>query len=118
MSEAGKKEECSTNNETPTPYMEMCTQANKVPSIYNILAALFSWLTLAGFVVLPGTFTSLKYSTTLSSSKGGQIIQKTVQNVPLLLITGVMCGIRIIGTCWLRKKWRKEYVWLTGQIFL
>jgi hypothetical protein len=83
MSEAAKKEECSTDNETPTPYMEMCTQANKVPSIYNILAALFSWLTLAGFVVLPGTFTSLKHSTTLSSSKGGEIVQKTVQNVPL-----------------------------------
>ena len=99
MSEAGKKEEYSTNNEPPTPYMEMCTQANKVPSIYNILAALFSWLMLAGFVVLPGTFTSLKYSTTLSSSKGGEIVQKTVQNVPLLLIAGVMCGIGIVGTC-------------------
>jgi hypothetical protein len=118
MSEAGKKEECSADNETPTPYMEMCTKANKVPSIYNILAALFSWLTLAGFVVLPGTFTSLKHSTTLSSSKGGEIVQKTVQNVPLLPMAGVMCGIGIVGTCWLWKKWRKEYVWLTGQIFL
>jgi hypothetical protein len=29
-----------------------------------------------------------------------------------------MCGIGIVGTCWLWKKWRKEYVWLTGQIFL
>jgi len=101
MSKAGEKEDYSTNNEAPTPYIEMCTQANKVPSIYNILAALFSWLTLAGFVVLLGTFTSLKHSTTLSSSKGGEIIQKTVQNVPLLLIAGVMCSIGIIGTCWL-----------------
>lgn len=99
MFKAGKKEECSTDNETPTPYMEMCTQANKVPSIYNILAALFSWLTLAGFVVLPGTFTSLKHSTTLNSSKGGEIVQKTVQNAPLLPMVGVMCGIGIVGTC-------------------
>ena len=30
-----------------------------------------------------GTFTSLKHSTTLSSSKGGEAVQKTVQNVPL-----------------------------------
>ena len=76
MSEAGKKEECSTDNETPTPYMEMCTQANKVPIVDNILATLFSWLTLAGFVVLPSTFTSLKHSTTLSSSKGREIVKK------------------------------------------
>jgi hypothetical protein len=78
MFKAREKEECSTNNEAPTPYMEMCTQANKVPIADNILAALFSWLTLAGFVMLPGTFTSLKHSTTLSSRKGGEIVQKTV----------------------------------------
>ena len=118
MSEARKKEERSTDNETPTPYMKMCTQANKVPIVDNMLAALFSWLTLAGFVVLPATFTSLKHSTTLSSSKGGEIVQKTVQNLPLLPVAVVMCGIGISGTCWLWKKWHKEYVWLTGQIFL
>lgn len=76
MSEAGENEECSTDDKIPTPYMKMCTQANRVPSIYNILAALSSWLTLAGFVVLPGTFTSLKHSTTLSSSKGGELFKK------------------------------------------
>jgi hypothetical protein len=100
MSEAGKKEECSTNNETPTPYIEMYTQANKVPSIYNILAVLFSWLTLAGFVMLPGTFISLKYSITLNNSKSGKIIQKTVQNILFLPIVGVIYSIRIIRTCW------------------
>jgi hypothetical protein len=104
MSEAEEKEDCSTNNKAFTPYIELCTQANKVPSIYNILAALFSWLTLAGFVVLPGTFTSLKYSTMLSNNKGREIVQKTVQNVPLLPIARVIYGIRIIGTCWLWKK--------------
>jgi hypothetical protein len=97
MSKAGEKEEYSTNNEAPTPYMEMYTQANKVPIADNILAALFSWLILAGFVILPGTFTSLKHSTILSSSKGREIIQKTVQNIPLLLIAGVIYIIRIIG---------------------
>ncbi|KAH8650368.1 hypothetical protein BGZ60DRAFT_389374 [Tricladium varicosporioides] len=91
----------------------MCTQANKVPSIHNILAAFFSWLTLVGFVVLPGTFTSLKHSNLLtyaqySSSEDGEIFQKIIQNVSLLLMAGVMCGIGIVGTCWLWEKWRKE----------
>ncbi|KAH6670205.1 hypothetical protein B0J14DRAFT_486400 [Halenospora varia] len=105
MSDIGEKEEYFTNNKTLTPYIEMYTQANKMPSIYNILAALFSWLILAGFVVLLGTFTSLKHSTILGSSKGREIVQKTIQNVLLLLMAGVMCGIGI-------------YVWLTRQIFL
>jgi hypothetical protein len=74
MFKAGKKEECFIDNKTPTPYIIMCTQANKVPSIYNILAALFFWLMLAGFVVLLSTFTSLKHFTTLSSSKDGEIV--------------------------------------------
>jgi hypothetical protein len=78
MSKAGEKEEYSTNNEASTPYIKIYTQANKVPIADNTLIALFSWLTLAGFVILPSTFTSLKHSTMLNNNKGREIIQKTV----------------------------------------
>lgn len=97
MSKVGEKKKYSTNNKALTPNIEIYTQANKVPSIYNILITLFSWLILAGFIILPGTFTSLKYLTILSSSKGREIIQKTVQNIPLLLIIEVIYSIGIIG---------------------
>jgi SAM-dependent methyltransferase len=38
-------------------------------------------LILAGYLVIPNTFTSLQSSKALSGNKGGQIIQSTVQNV-------------------------------------
>lgn len=116
--ESGNKDMRSADNGTPTPYMEMCTQANKIPRTHNVLAALSSWLTLAGFVVLPGTFTSLKNSTTLKNSKGGDIVEKAVQNIQLLPLAGCMFLIGIMGLCYLWGRWRKEYVWLIGQIFL
>jgi len=47
---------------------------------HNILAALFSWLTLAGYVVIPGTFTSLRDSEKLGNSESGRVVQNAVQN--------------------------------------
>jgi hypothetical protein len=42
-----------------TPYMVMCTQSHQARNRYTISAALFSWLILAGYLVLLNTFTSL-----------------------------------------------------------
>lgn len=39
-------------------YMVMCTQSHQARKRYTIGAALFSWLILAGYLVLPNTFTS------------------------------------------------------------
>ncbi|KAH0537622.1 hypothetical protein FGG08_005614 [Glutinoglossum americanum] len=100
-----------------TPYMVMSLQANETPTRHNILAALFSWLILAGYVVFPGTFTSLKDSDTLGNSKGEKIIQDTIQNVPLLPLAVISCVAGTSGMCWLWWTWRKNYVWLVGQIF-
>lgn len=43
-------------------YMVMCTQSHQARKRYTIGAALFSWLILAGYLVLPNTFTSLQSS--------------------------------------------------------
>lgn len=73
-----------------TRYMVMCTQSNQARKRHTIGAALFSWLILAGYLMLPNTFTSLQSSKTLSGSKGGQLLQSTVQNVKLLPFAGVL----------------------------
>jgi hypothetical protein len=101
-----------------TPYMVMSLQANEIPTRCNILAALFSWLILTGYVVFPGTFTSLKNSHTLGNSKGGKIVQDTIQNVPLLPLAVLCCVAGISGTYWLWWTWWKNYVWLVEQVFL
>ena len=101
-----------------TPYMVMTLQANEAPAQDNILAGLFSWLTLAGYVVFPGSFTSLKTSNSLDDSKGGRIVKKVAQYVSLLPIAGLCCLIGISGTIWMWRRWRKNYVWLVGRLFL
>ncbi|KAH7111109.1 hypothetical protein B0J11DRAFT_447671 [Dendryphion nanum] len=101
-----------------TPYMVMSIKANQAQQRYNIFAGLFAWLTLAGYVVFPNTFTSLRSSDSLSGSKGGQIIQETVRNVQLLPLAGLSCLIGIAGICWLWWRWRRNYVWLIARIFL
>lgn len=52
----------------------MSLQANEMAAKYNILVAFFLWLTLAGYLVVPRTFTSIKNSKTLSDSKGGKVV--------------------------------------------
>ena len=101
-----------------TPYMVMTLQANEAPATDNILAGLFSWITLAGYVVFPGSFTSLKKSNSLDDSKSGRIVKDAVQYMSLLPIAGLCCLIGISGTIWMWKRWRKNYVWLVGRLFL
>jgi len=82
-----------------TPYIITSLQVNEVPTQHNVLAALYSWLIPAGYVIFPGTFTSLKNSRTLDNSTGGKIVQDMVQNVPLLLLAALCCIVGISRIC-------------------
>ena len=82
-----------------TSYIIMSLQVNEVPTQHNILAALYSWLILAGYVIFPSTFTFLKNFHTLDSSTGGKIVQDMVQNVPLLLLAALCCIVGISRIC-------------------
>lgn len=101
-----------------TPYMVMSIRANQARTTFNICAGVLAWLTLAGYVVLPNTFTSIQKSSTLDKSKGGRIIQDTVHNIQLLPFASICCGTGIIGSSWLWWKFRDNYIWLTAHIFL
>lgn len=107
-------EKCSTQ----TPYMVMSVQANQARRRYNIGAGISAWLILAGYIVLPNTFTSLKASKTLSGSKNGKLVQNAVQNIELLPLAGILCFIGVVWTCKLWYTWRKNYVWLITRIFV
>jgi hypothetical protein len=101
-----------------TPYMIMSVQAVEAPKIDNLLAALCSWTTLAGFIILPGTFTSLETSEKLGNSTSGKLIQHAVKNTPLLAV-GIICWLSgMIGSCFLWYRWRRNYIWLMMHIFL
>ncbi|KAF3037145.1 hypothetical protein E8E11_003442 [Didymella keratinophila] len=101
-----------------TVYMAMSIQANQVPVIFDICASFSSWLTLAGFIVLPATFTSLRNSNNLGSVAGGREVQDAVRNLELLPVAAILCCIGIASSSWLWWRWRKNYIWLVSRIFL
>ncbi|RSL46227.1 hypothetical protein CEP51_015967 [Fusarium floridanum] len=76
-----------------TPYNAMIVQAHEVPSAYCIPAAVANWLFLAGFVVFPGTFTTISQATALGNSQAGRVVQHAVQNTPLLVVGSLCCFI-------------------------
>lgn len=99
-----------------TRYMDMLLDLDKVPQWHNILAWLFGWLLLAGFVVFPGTFTHLDQ---VSQTPGlASALLNGVQSLPLLIVGAVACGTGTLGLLCLALRWRRNYVWLLNNIFL
>lgn len=101
--------------------MTMLLAMDTIPRLHNILIAFFSWILLAGFVIFPGTFTSLstlENRPSVTSNEAASAILHTVKNIPLLVIAGACCGIGAAGMVWLWWKWRDNYVWLLNRIFL
>ncbi|KAK3386849.1 hypothetical protein B0H63DRAFT_393119 [Podospora didyma] len=101
-----------------TQYLVMSIQANQIKTRYSVLASAFSWTTLAGFITLPNTFTSLQTSSYLSGNESGIVVQNTIRNLQLLPFAGILCFTGIIGTCFLWRKCRMNYIWLIKHLFL
>ena len=96
----------------------MVLKSNEIPEWDNIRATVSLWILLAGFIVLPGTFTSLQNSKSFSDSEAGKVVQRAVQNVSLLGIAGICFVLGAIGIRGLWNKWPQEYVWLVNKLFL
>lgn len=101
--------------------MSMLLSLDTIPRLHNILASFFTWILLAGFIIFPGTFTSIQKlddNPNVSSSAAATAILHSVKHVSLLVIAGVCCGIGALGMSWLWYKWHQNYVWLLNRIFL
>jgi hypothetical protein len=118
-SPTGSRDNVPPITSTPqTRYMIMLVQANQVQKRYEFGAAFSAWISLAGYVVLPNTFTSLKNASSLNKTASGKIVQEAVQHVELLKIAFAMCCIGTTGNCVLWYAARTNYVWLNSRIFL
>ncbi|KAF3346058.1 Sulfite reductase [NADPH] flavoprotein component [Verticillium dahliae VDG2] len=101
-----------------SPYDTMVVESHQVQSRYNILAAVFNWLVLAGFVVFPATFASLSRVGVLNNSPTGRAVQSAIRNIPLLYICAFACVLGGLGLAWLWWTVKHNYVWLLSRIFL
>ncbi|KAH8587311.1 hypothetical protein B0O99DRAFT_492690, partial [Bisporella sp. PMI_857] len=101
-------------------YITMLLQLDEIPWWHNILASLCTWLLLAGYVVLPGAFTTIRNSRVLSEESGaaGKAVVKAAQTWPVLLVASICCGIGVSGMGWLWYRWRRNYVWLLNKIIV
>ncbi|KAM3069105.1 hypothetical protein ACMFMG_010630 [Clarireedia jacksonii] len=103
-----------------TDYINMYLQLDHIPRIYNLLAGSFTWLLLAGYLVLPATFTSLRtsHSVAQEASKAGTLVLRAYQYLPLLWIAAVLCAIGGMGMSWLWWTWKLNYIWLINRIII
>ncbi|KAL7932277.1 hypothetical protein V8C35DRAFT_307878 [Trichoderma chlorosporum] len=112
-------------NSEHSRYVQMLLQQDDIPLLHNILASVFVWLLLAGFLVFPGTFTSLQNSVAKQgdndhtfSDQAAKLLVKSIKNIPLLVIAAVMCGISAIGMLTLTILHAKNYIWIVNKLFL
>src|SRR5436190_216459 len=103
LSTSGTKHDLQRAPTLQTRYMDMLLSLDNIPRSHNILVACSTWVFLAGFVIFPGTFTSLQASESFkddekkSGSPVEQAIVRTVHNTPLLWVAGGCCALGWLG---------------------
>lgn len=90
---------------------------------WNILTAACTWILLAGFIVLPGTYTNFQNSSAIQAaqkdqSNVGNKILASIAHLGLLAVASVLCGLGILGIIGLWLKWRANYIWLINKVLL
>ncbi|KUJ15806.1 uncharacterized protein LY89DRAFT_558395, partial [Mollisia scopiformis] len=109
-------------NSVQTRYMSMLLGLDTIPRLHNILASFFTWILLAGFIIFPGTFTSLQTNLstnpTIDSSTTATAILHSFKHLSLIIIGSICCGIGALGMIWLWHAHSNNYVWLLNRIFL
>ncbi|KAF7534690.1 hypothetical protein G7054_g6036 [Neopestalotiopsis clavispora] len=109
------------NTSYQTRYVEMLLGLDTIPRMHNIYASFFLWVQLAGYVVFPGTFTSLQdlsEDPEVQANAAASAIVDHVKNLPLLIVAAVACFIGSAGMVWLMIKWRRNYIWLLNRLLL
>ncbi|KAL3449658.1 hypothetical protein BJX65DRAFT_316913 [Aspergillus insuetus] len=103
-----------------TEYMHMLLDLDYIPWYYNVISSITNWVLLAGYLVIPGTFTSLQKSDLLnddlSTNETGQAIVASIQNPPILAIACAFLVMGLTGMVWLFWKRRDNYIWLINRL--
>ncbi|EDP47926.1 conserved hypothetical protein [Aspergillus fumigatus A1163] len=105
-----------------TEYVRMLLELQDIHWLYNFMASLAAWMLLAGYLVIPGTFTSLQKSDTITNkvaqNEAEKAVLKTIQNPPLVAIAWVLLSIGVATMSFLFYRWRRNYLWLISRLFM
>jgi len=85
-------------------------------SVWNcIFANIFTWILLAGFLVLPSSFSKLE-SIEINSGEFKKVLQ-AIRNLPLLVVAYGCCAFGGTGMCFLWWRQRRHHFWLVHNLF-
>ncbi|OQE56376.1 hypothetical protein PENNAL_c0417G07520, partial [Penicillium nalgiovense] len=89
---------------------------------YNVTVSIANWALLAGYLVIPGTFTSLKESSQveeiLTKNNAGRAVLHTIQNPPLLVVACLFLAGGAAALTLLFRRLQSNYLWLINKIFM
>ncbi|OGM39147.1 hypothetical protein ABOM_012222 [Aspergillus bombycis] len=112
----------ATNLIVDTQYESMLRELADIHWSFNFLSGSAGWILLAGYLVIPGTFTTLQASDTMKNglpqNNAERAILNTIQNPPLV---GIACSLLAIGaglTASLFLRWKHNYLWLINRLFI
>ncbi|CAG8054592.1 unnamed protein product [Penicillium nalgiovense] len=107
-----------------TTYTRMFREEAQMDMCFSITVNAANRALLAGYLVIPGTFTSLQTSNqvekTLQTNEAGRTVLHTIQNHPLLAISCLLFVNGIAALMWLMhfSKPRRNYPWLINKVFV
>jgi hypothetical protein len=93
----------------------------EVPKILyaNMLASLFTWLLLIGFIFFPATFSMIRNSHALDGmGKVSNVIVRVSQTIPWLGVAIVCCACGVSSLSWLWLGKSQNFIWPGDRIFL
>lgn len=96
---------------------QMAREYIDIPRRQSLTAAISCWFTMAGFLVIPGTFTSLTHSKKIGETETGRQFQSVMANTPLLPFALAWCFFGTVGTLYMWYQWRRNYISLSREIF-
>jgi hypothetical protein len=93
-----------------------------IPWFYNTSVSAAHWALLAGYLVVPGTFTSLQKSDFLTkgleTNRTGKTILSSIQNPPLLAVACLLMVLGSVMISWFTWERKENYIWLVNRLFM
>ncbi|KAH6653445.1 hypothetical protein BKA67DRAFT_660064 [Truncatella angustata] len=84
---------------------------------YAISPKVLNWTLLAGYIVLPSTFTTMNRSEAFNTMmEDNELVLKAFQNPPLLGLALFLFIVSLIGLTCIWWVWKCNYIWLTNSL--
>ena len=103
---------CNRRYET---YERMACDSSRVHWAFNLAAISFSWILLAGFIILPGKVEPI--DKLLAKTQASRDAHDLALKIPFIAVASVCCTVGSGGILWLWFRFRFNYDWLLTHLF-